>query len=206
MNLWKEYRDYVLDNPEGYWFKRKLYGWGWTPVKWQGWVVLAVFAFAIAFNFSRIDTQSHSVSDTLINFVPQTFVLVLILIGICYKKGEKPRWQWGKSKIYKGTIVENSLADKSILEKLQVTKTWQDGDWTLHKVLINEDQFDDVAEPLSAGPWYVHFWQDESDEIFVVFKDKRFKISKSDKFSWSDAIEYGKSIGIPEEQLDFIVN
>ncbi len=26
----------MTDRP---WFKRKTYGWGWTPVSWQGWLV-----------------------------------------------------------------------------------------------------------------------------------------------------------------------
>ena len=30
---------------KGYWFPAKRYGWGWgLPVRWQGWVVMAVFA------------------------------------------------------------------------------------------------------------------------------------------------------------------
>lgn len=36
MSLIKNCVEYLKDNPEGYWFKRKLYGWGWTPAKWQG--------------------------------------------------------------------------------------------------------------------------------------------------------------------------
>ena len=26
------------------------------------------------------------------------FLMFLLLIGICYKKGEKPKWQWGSKK------------------------------------------------------------------------------------------------------------
>ena len=28
----KEYIAYLKDNPQGYWFKARLYGWGWVPV------------------------------------------------------------------------------------------------------------------------------------------------------------------------------
>jgi hypothetical protein len=28
----EEYKKYLKDNPEVYWFKAKLYGWGWFPV------------------------------------------------------------------------------------------------------------------------------------------------------------------------------
>lgn len=95
MNIVKEYIAYLRHNPEGYWFKRKLYGWGWTPATWQGWLILFVFVALIALNAYRIDSASHSASDTITAFVPQTAILVLVLIGICWKTGETPRWQWG---------------------------------------------------------------------------------------------------------------
>ncbi len=95
MNIFKEYVQYLKDNPKGYWFKRKLYGWGWTPARWQGWAVLALFIALMVWNFFRIDSNSHSVSDTLLNFIPETAVLVLILIAICAATGERPKWMWG---------------------------------------------------------------------------------------------------------------
>ena len=94
----KEYIKYLKDNPKGYWFKRKLYGWGWTPATREGWLTMFVFVVLVALNAGRIDSESHSVSDTLINFIPQTFVLILVLLLVCYKTGEKPRWQWGVPK------------------------------------------------------------------------------------------------------------
>ncbi len=102
----------------------------------------------------------------------------------------------------KGTIVENGLADKNILADLNVTKTWSDEDWILHDVVIDEFQIESIRKALGGGPWYVHFW--EGDTIIVVYKDKIFHIKKSDVSSWSEAIEYGKSLGIPDEQLDFL--
>ena len=43
----KEYIKYLKDNPQEYWFKAKLYGWGWTPVKWQGWCVIFLYIVLI---------------------------------------------------------------------------------------------------------------------------------------------------------------
>ena len=94
----KEYIAYLRNNPEGYWFKAKLYGWGWTPATWQGWLVLAVFGALLFLNFLRLDATSHSASDTVRPFFIQTVLLVILLLGICYAKGEKPRWQWGTPK------------------------------------------------------------------------------------------------------------
>ncbi|MEK6890564.1 MAG: hypothetical protein AABX03_00335 [Nanoarchaeota archaeon] len=78
------------------WFKAKLYGWGWYPSTWQGWLVLLTWVIIEIALFLNIDKNSHSVSDTLINFIPISIVLIIILIIICYIKGERPRWRWGK--------------------------------------------------------------------------------------------------------------
>lgn len=105
----------------------------------------------------------------------------------------------------KGTIVENSLANKSILDIVKIEKTWQDGSWTLHNVLVDEDAAKKLGDYLADGPWYIHFWEPGKDDVLVVYKGKNFSIKHSDKSTWSDAVAYGRSIGIPEEQLDFII-
>ena len=85
--------NYLKNNPKGYWFKRKLYGWGWTPVKWQGWlttIMYAAFILTISFNFSPEPT----IHETFV-FTAAIVVATYIFIMIAYKKGEKPKWQWG---------------------------------------------------------------------------------------------------------------
>ncbi|MBL8031717.1 MAG: hypothetical protein JNK33_05345 [Candidatus Doudnabacteria bacterium] len=107
--------------------------------------------------------------------------------------------------MFKGTIVENSLSDASILQELQVEKTWQAGTWVLHDVLVAQEQIAELSKHLADGPWYMHFWEPGQDEVLVVFKDKIFTIQHSDKSTWTEAIAYGKSLSIPEAQLDFLV-
>lgn len=92
--MWKEYLAYIRDNPNGYWFKRKLYGWGWTPVRWQGWVVIALYVLAIVLFSLTIDDNSPT-REVAFTFILPVVFLTALLIRICYKKGEKPRWQWG---------------------------------------------------------------------------------------------------------------
>ena len=53
----KKYLNYLNDNPQGYWFKAKLYGWGWTPAKWQGWLVVLTYIILISiFIITREDS------------------------------------------------------------------------------------------------------------------------------------------------------
>ncbi len=95
MKFIKKYIEYLKDNPEGYWFKRKLYGWGWVPAKWQGWATLLVYIILAIGSALIIDGGTPS------DEVPAAFIIVLvaltlILVLISRKKGEKPKWQWGK--------------------------------------------------------------------------------------------------------------
>lgn len=88
------YRAYLADNPNRYWFKRKPFGWGWVPATWEGWVTMLVFLLAIVGNALRIDWVPEPTDAQVLVFVVQTFVMALILIGICYVTGEEPKWQW----------------------------------------------------------------------------------------------------------------
>lgn len=77
-----------------FWFKRKLYGWGWYPAMWQGWLVLGLYT-VIMFTLANSVDESSSERTVLFLLVVPFIVLTTALIRICYKTGEMPRWQWG---------------------------------------------------------------------------------------------------------------
>jgi hypothetical protein len=81
---------YSQDNPKGYWFKRKIYGWGWVPVKWQGWIVVFITLFIgiAGIYFSEIDDAPEGVIISIL-------FMIAIILSFGYWKGEKPCWQWG---------------------------------------------------------------------------------------------------------------
>ena len=76
---------------EKLWFKRKSYGWGWTPCTWQGWVIVLVW---VIFFSTAIVLFDHEGLKNILFIILSTG----LLIYICYKKGEKPKWQWGSKK------------------------------------------------------------------------------------------------------------
>jgi hypothetical protein len=78
------------------WFKAKLYGWGWTPITWQGWLATLTYCVGIVTFFTYIDFNTHSASDTLIRFIVPFLFFTGAFIALCYAKGERPRWRWGK--------------------------------------------------------------------------------------------------------------
>ncbi len=96
-NIFKNYADYFKDNPHGYWFRKKLYGWGWTPVTWQGWLVVGVYILCITLFAFTIDENSPP-NELMFTFFLPIALLTAVLIRIAYKKGEKPSWQWGPPK------------------------------------------------------------------------------------------------------------
>ena len=73
-----------------YWFPAKRYGWGWgLPIAWQGWVVFAIWIAAVIAIGIGVAPRHPAVF-----FVLMTIMTVLI-IAICWMKGEPPRWRWG---------------------------------------------------------------------------------------------------------------
>jgi len=94
MNCFKNYIKYLKDNPKGYWFKRKIYGWGWTPARWQGWVVTLLYVVLVVLFSLTIDETSHP-NEVVFAFILPLILLTITLISIAYKKGEKPKWMWG---------------------------------------------------------------------------------------------------------------
>lgn len=66
------------------WFKRKQYGWGWTPASWEGWIVMLAYVAGVLYFFRNADAQA-------LPFIMLTAALIII----CFVKGEAPKWQWG---------------------------------------------------------------------------------------------------------------
>ena len=79
-----------------FWFKRKRYGWGWTPSTWQGWLVTAVYV-ALMVAFALTLDQGSSAREVALMFVIPALLLTATFLRIAFKTGERPKWQWGKA-------------------------------------------------------------------------------------------------------------
>jgi hypothetical protein len=74
-----------------YWFPAKRYGWGWgVPSTWQGWLVLAAFVFLVF-----VGSFLFPPGKELGRYLVYVAMLCGLLIGVCWLKGEPPRWRWG---------------------------------------------------------------------------------------------------------------
>jgi len=75
-----------------YWFPAKRYGWGWgLPTSWQGWVALVVFLALLVAGF-LIMPPRHAPAP----LIAYAIILGVLFAGLCWWKGEPPRWRWGK--------------------------------------------------------------------------------------------------------------
>ena len=73
------------------WFPAKRYGWGWgLPCRWQGWVVLGVWIVLMGLSAWLLLPKHYGL------FQGAVWTLAGALIAVCWWKGEKPRWRWGK--------------------------------------------------------------------------------------------------------------
>lgn len=81
---------------------------------------------------------------------------------------------------------------------------FENSDWVVYCVEIPEDEVEkrilEIQERMVIGKFFNHVYN--ADKLIVIFKDKIFRLAK-DTSTWNDAVNYGRSIGIPEDQLNF---
>jgi len=77
------------------WFKAKKYGWGWVPSTKEGWLIVAGYLLFVSVHASIFSLDSQSVVVSMAYFF-DILVATTLLIFVCYKTGEPPRWRWGK--------------------------------------------------------------------------------------------------------------
>jgi len=117
-----------------------------------------------------------------------------------------------------GTLIAESLRDGASIEGIALTTTkivrasagdvdaGQPRMWTLIEFEIADEHGDELALLLERslereGGWYCDF-RNEHD-TFVVFADRTFRYARGDESGRAAASEYGRSLGVPEAQLDW---
>jgi len=110
---------------------------------------------------------------------------------------------------YKGVIVEESLEDSRILNDFKIidfriSKEENPADrWHLYTVQVSQEEIIRLSKNIKQK-WYMHFWKGRN--VIAIFKNKKFEFNFDDKSSWKPVVEYGLSLGIPKEQLDFPID
>ena len=82
----------TVSGGRAYWFPAKKYGWGWgPPITWEGWVVTVTWFVILIVGIIVLESRRASLPWMLLYVLLMSVVLMLI----CYWKGEPPQWRWG---------------------------------------------------------------------------------------------------------------
>jgi hypothetical protein len=80
-----------MPSTRDYWFPAKRYGWGWGfPVRWQGWAAMIVYFLLLGAVIVVYQPVRHPLAFAIL-----VALLTLVLLAVCWLKGEPPRWRWG---------------------------------------------------------------------------------------------------------------
>jgi uncharacterized cupin superfamily protein/RimJ/RimL family protein N-acetyltransferase len=118
---------------------------------------------------------------------------------------------------YTGEIIVESLQDKSVLELLETYRiksrradmsNEQVKVWNINRYCLDEQALTEVLPRLensiSTGGWYIHFYSDIGNKLYVIFKGKHFLVSKTKDSTWDEMIRFGDSIGVERRWTETI--
>jgi hypothetical protein len=114
-----------------------------------------------------------------------------------------------KLMMFTGEVIRESLIDPSVLEGFReylvktrtatvenfVPPLWHIGRYQLplEQVLRLIPR---LVNNINDGAWYVHFYSETTDEMYVVLSGKSFKLPKHRDASWDEMIAYGEKVGV----------
>lgn len=115
----------------------------------------------------------------------------------------------------KGLILKESLENTGVLDLVRITRTetWQVTNaassqpvvWTALSFEAEQARAEAVAAQLSRAlkpqGWYVN--ASTAKHVYVIFPGRVFKYPKGNKAQREAAKQYGRSLAIPESQLDW---
>ena len=113
------------------------------------------------------------------------------------------------SNFYLGEVILESLSDPTCLESIgpfliktricampaETIKTWHVHRYRLHRHSVVEIA-PLIAASFALGEWYVHFFSEQQNEMFVIMRDRTFRLPKHRDVTWDEMIAYGESIGV----------
>ena len=110
---------------------------------------------------------------------------------------------------YRWIVIENSLKDRSVLDKCKVLSETKFAEGTsreskMLKVEVPEDKVHDLVDTIEETliyPYYTHLYHEDPNktQLIVVFSRKKFLSSKD---SFKKALEYGLAHDVSKKELD----
>ncbi len=108
--------------------------------------------------------------------------------------------------MYHGIILDKEFKDSQFVNTFRIfnkRKSSTDSDWILFGIEVEDQKLSETINAIQENlkedkPFYAHLYNNE--KLTIIFKKKIFYIT-TDVSTWNEFVDYGKSLGIPEEQL-----
>lgn len=115
-----------------------------------------------------------------------------------------------KNNVCHGIILDAEFDDPDFVKQFKIfaRRKSTDSPWILFGIEIEEKDLSATIVKIQKNlktnkPYYAHLYNDES--LIIIFKETVLYV-KPHISTWKKAIEYGRKLKIPEEQLDFWPN
>lgn len=109
------------------------------------------------------------------------------------------------SNMYHGIILDKEFKDSRFVNTFRIfnKRKSADSNWMLFGIEVEDQKLSETINAIQENlredkPFYSHLYNNE--KLIVIFKKKIFYMTFNVS-TWSEFINYGKSLGIPEEQL-----
>lgn len=161
------------------WFKAKNFGWGWYPISWEGWLVTVLFIVLLILHpLLSFSTTEEPTPVELSLFFVRTVIFVALLIFVCYRRGEKPQWRWGRPK-----------------EEEELFKVYT-------KEGVETGKIATKTEVHQKGLWHktVHIWIVTPEKKILM--QKRARTKAQDAYKWAN---HGGHLGVEESSLSGVL-
>ena len=76
------------------WYKRRRYGYGFTPVTWQGWLLVGLMILLLVIPAFFLGQSSNEI---VIGYLIYVVVVLSASFYVMLSRSPKPKWRWGKS-------------------------------------------------------------------------------------------------------------
>jgi len=80
---------------EKYWFKRRRYGYGWTPSSVEGWLVFAAVMLVTLGGAVVLGVLDSDGPTPVVIYLAAVALSIIGLLVATIRKGPKARWRWG---------------------------------------------------------------------------------------------------------------
>jgi len=78
-------------------FKRKRYGYGWTPVTLGGWVLVTLFiAFILLWSLIMLPSTKTVTLEQEVVFFTGLIIIITLMLLIIRRFAPRGKWRWGR--------------------------------------------------------------------------------------------------------------